>query len=148
MVRMRTERLSTIRIPNLFGIRAPTVLGFNLEQVRYLNPLTGLFTFVLCSFSVLWTVPLFQEILWQCQLEWRKRFQALISKHWSLKKQAWSWGWFYKWFCTLTPNFCALRLTFVKLFTGANVGRRAQKISAGRKTVYEINPLSEHAGKR
>ena len=33
-----------------------------------------------------------------------------------------------------------LRTTFKKLFTGANVGRRAQKIGAGCKTVYEINP--------
>ena len=32
--------------------------------------------------------------------------------------------------------------TFEKLFTGANVGPRAQKIGAGHKTVYEIGPRS------
>ena len=37
-------------------------------------------------------------------------------------------------------GFAPLRPTFEKLFTGANVVCRAQKISAGRKTVYEINP--------
>ena len=37
-------------------------------------------------------------------------------------------------------RFAPLRPTFEKLFTGTNVGRRAQKIGAGRKTVYEINP--------
>ena len=31
---------------------------------------------------------------------------------------------------------------FEKLFTGANVGRRAQKIGAGRKLVYEMDPMS------
>ena len=37
---------------------------------------------------------------------------------------------------------CALRLRpdFEKLFIGANVGRRAQKISTGCKKVYEIDP--------
>ena len=35
-----------------------------------------------------------------------------------------------------------------KLFTGANVGRRAQMIGAGRKSVYEIDPGSEKAQMR
>ena len=47
-------------------------------------------------------------------------------------------SWFHKRFCALTPIFCALRLNFEKLFTGAKVWRKAQKISAGCKTVYEI----------
>ena len=51
-----------------------------------------------------------------------------------------TWGRFHKRFCTLTPNFRALHPTFEKLFTGANVGRRAQKVGAGRKTVYEMDP--------
>ena len=51
------------------------------------------------------------------------------------------WGQFHKWFCTLTPNFCTLGPTFEKLFTGPNDGRRARKFGAGRKTVYEMEPL-------
>ena len=35
-----------------------------------------------------------------------------------------------------------LSLTFEKLFTGAKVGYKAQKIGAGRNTVYEIDPSS------
>ena len=48
-------------------------------------------------------------------------------------------GQFQKWYCTLTPNFRALRPTFEKLFTGPNVGRRARKIGTVRKTVYETD---------
>ena len=39
-------------------------------------------------------------------------------------------------------NFRTLRPTFEKLFTCANVGQSAQKIGAGRKTVYEIDPCA------
>ena len=53
-----------------------------------------------------------------------------------------AWGRFQKRFCALTPNFWALRPTLEKLFTGPNVGRRARKIGAGRKTVNEIDPGS------
>ena len=49
-------------------------------------------------------------------------------------------GLFYKLFCVLLQAICALRPTFEKLFTGAKVGRKAQKVGVGRKTVYEIDP--------
>ena len=42
--------------------------------------------------------------------------------------------------CAPMPNFRALRPTFEKLFTGAKVQRKAQKMGAGRETFYEINP--------
>ena len=40
-------------------------------------------------------------------------------------------GQFHKQFCAPTPNFHALRPTFEKLFTGAKVRRKAQKMGAG-----------------
>ena len=40
-------------------------------------------------------------------------------------------------------NFHALCPTFEKLFNGAKVKRKAQKLSVGRKTVYEIDPWSD-----
>ena len=49
-------------------------------------------------------------------------------------------GRFHKGFYALTPNFCALRPTFEKLFTGAKVRRKAQTMGAGRETFYEIDP--------
>ena len=49
-------------------------------------------------------------------------------------------GQFHKQFCAPTPNFHALRPTFEKLFTGAKVRRKAQKMGAGRETFYEIDP--------
>ena len=49
-------------------------------------------------------------------------------------------GRFHKLFCALTPNFCALRPTFEKLFTGAKAQPKAQKMGAGRETFYEIDP--------
>ena len=52
-----------------------------------------------------------------------------------------SMGRFHKWFCALTPNFCALRPTFEKLFSGTNDGRRARIIGAGHKMVFEIDPI-------
>ena len=48
--------------------------------------------------------------------------------------------WIYNALYTPTPNFRALRPTFDKLFTGAKVQRKAQKIGVGRKSVYEIDP--------
>ena len=36
---------------------------------------------------------------------------------------------------------------FEKLFTGANVGRRAQKIGARHKSVYEMDPRKEKDAK-
>ena len=38
------------------------------------------------------------------------------------------------------PNFRALRPTLEKLFTGAKVWRKAQKMGAGRENFYEIDP--------
>ena len=49
-------------------------------------------------------------------------------------------GRFHKGFCAVTPNFCALRPTFEKLFTGAKVRRKAQTMGAGCETFYEIDP--------
>ena len=61
-----------------------------------------------------------------------------------LKKQVTAWmlamGRFHKLIYALCQTICALRPTFEKLFTGAKVQRKAQKISVERKTVYEIDP--------
>ena len=43
-------------------------------------------------------------------------------------------------FRPLRPAICPLRPTFEKLFTGAKVWRKAQKIGVGRKSVKEIDP--------
>ena len=40
----------------------------------------------------------------------------------------------------LHQTICTLGPTFEKLFTGAKVQHRAQKIGVGGKTVYEIEP--------
>ena len=48
-------------------------------------------------------------------------------------------GQFHKLFCALTPNFCTLRPTFEKLFTGAKVWCKAQKMGVGHKAVYKID---------
>ena len=66
-----------------------------------------------------------------------KRIRSIIQP-WSLARLAilqitYDRVRFHKRFC------CALRPTFEKLFTGANVRRRARKIGAGRKTVSEID---------
>ena len=42
------------------------------------------------------------------------------------------------------PNFRTLGPTFEKIFTGAKVQSKAQKIGVGRKSVYEIETLSEY----
>ena len=44
--------------------------------------------------------------------------------------------------CALHLTVCAQCPTFEKLFTGAKVWRKAQKIGVGRKTEYEIDPRS------
>ena len=43
---------------------------------------------------------------------------------------------------TLRQTIWALHPTFEKLFTGAKVQHKAQKIGVGGKTVYDINPSS------
>ena len=50
------------------------------------------------------------------------------------------WGQFHKLIYALRPAICALHPTFEKLFIGAKVRRKAQKIGVGCKTVYEIDP--------
>ena len=55
---------------------------------------------------------------------------------------------FHKLIYILRPAICALRTTFEKLFTGAKVWRKVQKISVGRKKAYEINPRSANIIKR
>ena len=47
---------------------------------------------------------------------------------------------FHKRFCAPMPNFCALRQTFEKLFTGAKLWRKVQKKGVGCKSVFEIDP--------
>ena len=37
------------------------------------------------------------------------------------------------------PNFCTLRPTFEKLFTGVKVWCKAQKMGVGHKAVYKID---------
>ena len=51
-------------------------------------------------------------------------------------------GQFHKLIYALRQTICALRSTFEKLFTGAKVQRKAQKIEVRCKTVYEIDPMS------
>ena len=52
-----------------------------------------------------------------------------------------SWGRFdKKIICALRLTVCAIRPTFEKLFIGAKVQRKAQKIGVGCKTVNEIDP--------
>ena len=50
-----------------------------------------------------------------------------------------SWGLFHKLIYALRQTIYALHPTFEKLFTGAKVQHKAQKIGVGRKTVYEIS---------
>ena len=47
---------------------------------------------------------------------------------------------YHKLIHAMRQTICALRPTFEKLFTGAKVRRKAQKIDVGRKIVYEIDP--------
>ena len=49
-------------------------------------------------------------------------------------------GRFHKRFCAPKPNFCTLRPTFKKLFTGTKVWRKARKFGVGRKTVLKSTP--------
>ena len=53
------------------------------------------------------------------------------------------WGRFHKLICAIRHTVGALRPTYEKLFTGAKVRRKVQKIAVWRKTVYEIDPWSE-----
>ena len=53
-------------------------------------------------------------------------------------------GRFRKMIYALRQTICALRPTFEKLFTGAKVQHKGQKISVGRQTVYEIDPVLEY----
>ena len=50
---------------------------------------------------------------------------------------------FIKGFAPFHPTFTPLRPTYEKLFTGAKVRRKAQKIGVGRKSVYETDPMDK-----
>ena len=63
---------------------------------------------------------------------------GLIAAAWNSNTST-ARGRFHKLIYALPPAVCAPRPIFEKLFTGAKVGRKAQKIGVGRKTVYEIN---------
>ena len=65
---------------------------------------------------------------------------VLVERPFYFRKLLQHCGRFHKWFCAPTPNFRALRPSFEKLFTGAKVRRKAQKMGAGCETFYEINP--------
>ena len=83
--------------------------------------------------------PIQSESVFSSAIYWRARFyeHRVIFRVGGLITTR---GRFHKRFCALMPNFRALSPTFEKLFTGANVGRRAKNIGAGRKTVYDIDP--------
>ena len=51
-------------------------------------------------------------------------------------------GLFHKLIYALRQTICALRQSLKKLFTGAKVQGKAQKIGVGPKTVYVIDPRS------
>ena len=57
-----------------------------------------------------------------------------------IKQKSETRGRFFKLVCTLCHTVRALRPTFEKLISGAEVGRRTWKIGVGHKTVYEIDP--------
>ena len=52
-------------------------------------------------------------------------------------------GRFHKRFCALMPNFCTLRPTFEKLFTGANVGTGRERSAQGAKQLMK-STLDKH----
>ena len=64
---------------------------------------------------------------------------GLIAAAWNSNTST-TRGRFHKLIYALPPAVCAPRPIFEKLFTGAKVGRKAQKIGVGCKTVYEIDP--------
>ena len=69
-------------------------------------------------------------------LFWQYRTQKVVKKMYSTRCR------FHKLIYILRPAICALRTTFEKLFTGAKVWRKVQKISVGRKTFNEIEPCT------